>query len=66
MTTLKPPRPKFPLPVELLERLIDTMTALESIEADFQAAKLQLEIISEILFEITNSGDARSTIALNE
>lgn len=36
---------------ELIERLIDTMTCLVSIEKDFLAAKLNLETISDILFD---------------
>lgn len=56
----KPPHPDLPLPAELLERLIDTMTAFESIESDFQAAKIQMEIIANIVFEMTHPSDANS------
>lgn len=38
----------------LMERLIDTMTCLVSMEQDFQAAKLNLETTADILADAYN------------
>ncbi len=38
----------------LMERLIDAMTSLVSMESDFQAARLNLETITDILGDTLN------------
>lgn len=54
MTTPQPP-PFDSIDYDaLMERLIDTMTCLVSMEQDFQAAKLNLETITDILADAYN------------
>jgi len=55
MTKTKPPPHFANLDQDaLMERLIDAMTCLVSMEQDFQAAKLNLETITDILGDTLN------------